>query len=352
MKIDRRQFLALTGAAAATALLVGCGSDSGTTATASSAAAGSDTLAAPTDFTVDPETGEFSFTANDDRMGYYNVRVYKVENGVENNSYAASSSRFNGDQTGTITGSFDTSNIGWGTYHIKLVSFAAAGTDLKAPEAVVLTAHYGVGLTFEQPEMLAFSSGNTMALVIDWWTLCDYYFLENMPDIKFSVYSDAECTTEVFSDTVSLDTMYDENHGMNPPSIIHYWGWSKTDGMFYIELEGGGFGPDSGGSKTRIYFNGDYYPYTLSDMGLEAGTYYVTVQALSTLDYASDSKVSSAAEVILTNAEPSGENFNTSRTENWTDPTMMDMPGANPGVQENRVDGCTSNPMSAEIVNE
>ena len=87
-------------------------------------------------------------------------------------------------------------------------------------------------------------------------------------------------------------------------------------------------------------------------MGLEAGTYYVTVQALSTLDYASDSKVSSAAEVILTNAEPSGENFYTSRTENWTDPTMMDMPGANPGVQENRVDGCTSNPMSAEIVNE
>ena len=90
--------------------------------------------------------------------------------------------------------------------------------------------------------------------------------------------------------------------------------------MFYIELEGGGFGPGSGGSKTRIYFNGDYYPYTLSDMGLEAGTYYVTVQALSTLDYASDSKVSSAAEVILTNAEPSGENFNTSRTENWNRP--------------------------------
>lgn len=341
MKIDRRQFLALTGAAAATALLAGCSSGSGSTAAASSAAAGSDTLAAPTDFTVDPETGEFSFTANDSRMGYYNVRVYKVENGVESNSYDASSSRFNGDKTGTITGSFDTSNIGWGTYHIKLVSFAAAGTDLKAPEAVVLTAHYGVGLTFEQPEMLAFSSGNTMALVIDWWTLCDYYFLETMPDIKFSVYSDAECTTEVFSDTVSLDTMYEENHGMNPPSIIHYWGWSKTDGMFCINIDG-----------TDIYFNGDYYPYTLADMGLEAGTYYVTIQALSTLDYAEDSKVSSAVKVTLTDAEPSGDNFETERTENWTDPTMMDMPGANPGVQENRVDGCTSNPMSAEIVDE
>ncbi len=349
MKIKRRQFLALTGSAAAAALLAGCGGGAGSTA-ASSSAAGSGDLAAPTDFTVDPETGEFSFTANDNRMGYYNVRVYKVENGVESNSYSASSSRINGDQTGTITGSFDTSNIGWGTYHIKLVSFAAAGTDMTAPDAVVLTAHYGVGLTFEQPEMLVFSSGNTMAAVIDWWSLCDYYFLETMPDIKFSVYSDAECTNEVFTQTVSLDKMYEENHGMNPPSVIHYWGWSKTDGMFYIELEGGGFGPSSGGSTTKIYFNGDYYPYTLADMGLEAGTYYVTIQALSTLDYAEDSKVSSAVEITLTDAEPSGDNFATGRTENWTDPQMMDMPGANPGQQDNRVDGCTSNPMSAEIV--
>ena len=350
MKIKRRQFLALTGAAAAAAALAGCGgSASSTASTAASGSTGG--LVAPSDFTADPVTGEFSFTANDDRMGYYYVRVYKVENGVEANSYAASSSRINGDKTGVITGSFDTSEIGWGTYHIKLISFAAAGTDTTAPDPVVLTAHYGVGLNFEQPEMLAFSSGNTMALVIDWWSLCDYYFRETMPDIKFTVYSDAECTSEVFTDTVSLDTMYEENHGMNPPSIIHYWGWSKTDGMFYIELAGGGWGPGSSdGGGTKIYFNGDYYPYTLSDMGLEAGTYYVTIQALSTLDYANDSQVSSAAEVILTDAEPSGENFNTSRTENWTDPTMMDMPGANPGVQENRVDGCTTAGISAEIV--
>ena len=351
MKIKRRQFLTLTGAAVAAAALAGCGgSSASSTAAASSSPAASGGLAAPTDFTVDPETGEFSFTGNDDRMGYYNVRVYKVENGVESNSYSASSSRINGDKTGTITGSFDTSEIGWGTYHIKLVSFAAAGTDMTAPDAVVITAHYGVGLTFEQPEMLVFSSGNTMAAVIDWWSLCDYYFLETMPDIKFSVYSDADCTTEVFSDTVSLDKMYEENHGMNPPNLIHYWGWSKTDGMFYIELTGDSWG--SSGGATKIYFNGDYYPYTLADMGLEAGTYYVTIQALSTLDYAEDSKVSSAVEITLTDAEPSGENFATGRTENWTDPQMMDMPGANPGQQDNRVDNCTSNPKSAEIVDE
>ncbi len=342
MKIKRRQFLALTGAAATAAVLAGCGGNSSSSTATASSTAGTDGLVAPTDFIADPETGEFSFTANDDRMGYYNVRVYKVENGVESNSYAASSSRINGDKTGTITGSFDTSEIGWGTYHIKLVSFAAAGTDMTAPDAVVLTAHYGVNLTFEQPEMLVFSSGNTMAAVIDWWSLCDYYFLETMPDIKFSVYNDAACTNEVFSDTVSLDKMYEENHGMNPPSVIHYWGWSKTDGMFCIELSDG----------TNIYFNGDYYPYTLADMGLEAGTYYVTIQALSTLDYANDSKVSSAVEITLTDAEPSGENFAAGRTENWTDPTMMDMPGANPGVQDNRVDGCTSNAISAEIVDE
>ena len=350
MKIKRRQFLALTGATAAAAALAGCGSSSASSTAVASSTASTGDLTAPTDFIVDPETGEFSFTANDDRMGYYNVRVYKVENGVESNSYAASSSRINGDKTGTITGSFDTSEIGWGTYHIKLVSFAAAGTDMTAPDAVVLTAHYGVGLTFEQPEMLVFSSGNTMAAVIDWWSLCDYYFLETMPDIKFSVYSDADCTDEVFTETVSLDKMYEENHGMNPPSVIHYWGWSKTDGMFYIELTGDSWGSSDG--ATKIYFNGDYYPYTLTDMGLEAGTYYVTIQALSTLDYANDSKVSSAVEITLTDAEPSGENFATGRTENWTDPTMMDMPGANPGVQENRVDGCTSNAISAEIVDE
>lgn len=339
--MKRRDFLTLTGSVAATALLAGCGGSETTVVSSTTAASSTVTggLTAPTDFTANPETGEFSFTANDSAMGYYYVRVYKVENGKESSSYVATSSRINGTKTGVITGSFDTSEIGWGTYHIKLISFAAAGTGAVAPDAVVLTAHYGVGLTFEQPEMLVFSSGNTMAMVIDWWSLCNYYFLETMPDIKFTVYSDPECTTEVFSQLIGLEDMYELNHGMNPPSIIHYWGWSKTEGMFYIPI-----------GNSNIYFNGDYYPYTLDDMGLEAGTYYATIQALSTLEYANDSKVSSAVEFTLSEGEPSTEDFTYATTENWTDPTMMDMPGANPGVVENRVDGCIDNEISAEIV--
>lgn len=347
--MKRRDFLKLSGSAAAAAVLAGCSSSSASTSTsaAASTASGGD-LAAPTDFTVDPESGEFSFTANDANMGYYFVRVFKVENGVESNTYVATSSRINGNKTGVVTGKFDTSEIGWGVYHIKLISFAAAGTGSTAPDAVVVTANYGVGLTFEQPEMLVFSSGNMMATVIDWWSLCDYYFLETMPDIKFTVYSDAALTTEVFSDTVSLETMYEDNHGMNPPSTVHFWGYSKTEGKFYIELAGGGWGNSDG--VTRNYFNGDYYEYTLADMGLEAGTYYVTIRALTTLDFAEDSKESSAIEVTLTDEEYSTENFTYGTTENWNDPEMADMPGSNPGMKDNRVDACINNPLSAEIV--
>ena len=102
--MKRREFLTLTGSVAAAALLAGCGGASSTAASTASSASTSGDLAAPTDFTADPESGEFSFTSNDENMGCYFVRVFPVLNGVESDAYVASSSRINGGKTGTITG--------------------------------------------------------------------------------------------------------------------------------------------------------------------------------------------------------------------------------------------------------
>ena len=84
--------------------------------------------AAPSDFVFDTETGEFSFTANDPGIGYYFVRVYSASSGEEAAEYTASSKRINGGRTGAVTGKVSLDSIGWGPYHIKLISSAAAGS--------------------------------------------------------------------------------------------------------------------------------------------------------------------------------------------------------------------------------
>ena len=40
------------------------------------------TLTAPSDFTFDPATGNYSFVANDENMGYYFIRFYAVKDGA------------------------------------------------------------------------------------------------------------------------------------------------------------------------------------------------------------------------------------------------------------------------------
>ena len=77
------------------------------------AEASEDQLGAPTDFQIDPNTGEYSFNATDERVGYYFVRFYALdENGNETGEYITSSKRINGGKTGEYSGTLDLSGAG------------------------------------------------------------------------------------------------------------------------------------------------------------------------------------------------------------------------------------------------
>lgn len=328
--MKRREFLTLTGSVAAAALLASCGGSettttSSTTTTASSTTTGGD-LAAPTDFTADPMTGEFSFTANDENMGYYFVRVFPVLNGKEQDAYVASSKRINGGKTGKMTGNFDASTIGWGSYHIKLISYAAAGTDYKAPSAVILNANYGVGGVMERPEMLVITDGSEAQFIVDHYTLSDYKAYQYLPTARFTVYSDAELTTEVASEEFDLSTLVMDTH----PIGAYIWEYSNNGNYPYV----------NGATLTP--------QVTMTD--LEPGTYYVTCTALSS-DTAviADSEPSEAVEFTVT-AEAPNYDFTAATTSLWQDPTVMGLPCAAAGTYTDRVDFGGSQSTSAEVM--
>lgn len=312
------------------------------------------TLQAPTDFTFDPMTGNYSFIANDENMGYYFIRFYEMKDGEITGEYISSSKRIRGGKTGEITGTLDLSSVAWGEFAVSLCSFAPAGTDYITPDPINIMCQFGVGLPLERPEMLAMYSGNTVQLVIDWWTLCDYRYNEYLPLMKFTFYSDAECTNEVLTDTVDLKSLA-ATMSKNPPGIIIIWGYHseaakdandlflyKPDG--YEENSGESSGSMGGGSLNPLYFIYDKYEYTLP-----AGAYYVTCQALSRDEYVLDSQVSTVLEITLTDDAPT-EEFQQAKTELWTDPQQMDMPGANPAQQSDRVDCCINQPVSGILV--
>lgn len=298
-------------------------------------------LSEPEDFQFDPMTGEFSFTATDERAAYYFVRIFKVEDGVVANEYMAASDRIAGGTNGKITGTVDLPAMGWGTFQISLNSYPAADSGNERPDPVTITARYGVDLTLERPEILAMVSGNQVEFVVDWYTLSDYYDYEYLPDMKFTFYSDAECTQEVKSETVDLQelaaTVYSHPVGWN-------WGSSYSEESLHYYHSNGeltGFGPYVGDSDYCFLY--DIYPYTL-----DAGTYYVTAQAISKLDYTNDSQVSTVMEITLTEEEPS-EEFTTVATELWTDPAMSDIPSTKSAAHSDRIDFCGDQPISAVI---
>ena len=308
-----------------------------------------DTAATPEDFVFNTETGEFSFTAVDKNIGYYFVRIYSASSGEEAGEYTASSKRLNGGKTGEIKGSVKLDDIGWGPYHVKLVANAAAGTGIESPAPVVLNAFYGVGGTLERPEAMAFYGKNRVQIILDWWTLCDYLGLNYMPLVKIVFWADAECTQEVYAETIDTYDLL-ATLTMNPPSVEYIWGYSQIDGSGWMyttnrrddeeEEEANPGGSSGGRGGTTMAFTNDIYTYTTSEQ-LPAGTYYVTVQALSKHAQILDSKVSSPMEIVLTDEEAApdfSDDYSVAKTELWKDPQQMDMPGANPFQVPERVD--------------
>lgn len=317
------------------------------------ASAEGQTLQAPTDFKFDPMTGEYSFTANDENMGYYFIRFYGMENGEISGEYISSSKRIRGGKTGEITGTLDMSSVAWGEFAVSLCSFAPAGTDYVTPDPINIMCQFGVDLPLERPEMLALYSGNKVQLVVDWWTLCDYRYNEYLPLMKFSFYSDADCTNEVMSETVDLADLA-ATMSKNPPGLVIIWGYHseaakdandlflyETTEEFVGDPNAGFFAPHA---LEPMYFIYDKYEYTLP-----AGTYYVTCQALSRDSYVKDSQVSTVLEITLTDDEPTSA-YAEAKTELWTDPQQLDMPGANAGQQPDRVDCCLDQPASGILV--
>ncbi len=320
-------------------LMTGCSSKK--TIVDSTFSSSASMLSAPTNFQFDPLTGQYSFTPSDTNAGYYYIRIFAVIDGIESPHYSASSERINATTTETVTGQMDVSAVAWGINHVNLVTAAAAGTDYASPDPTTLTYEYGVDQPLERPEMMAITSGNQVELIVDWWTLCDYYIKECMPKIKFTIYSDEACTQEVKSDTYDLSDLIN-TLSMTPTGLAYVWGYT-TSGlhMFYPEGEMNFITR----TPAQFAYSNNIYTYTL-----DAGTYYATCQALSKYDFINDSKVSTVVKFTLTDEEPTSE-YQTAATQLWTDPGWFGVePGANPGMMEERVDSCLSKPISVRPV--
>ena len=341
--------------------LTGCSSASSTGTSGATDGAGSTTsqeqtqsneLKEPTDFTIDPQTGEFSFTATDENTGYYFVRAYSLRDGEESGDEVTSSQRINGGSTGKITGTLDLSKLQYGEYNIDLFSYAASGTDYETPEPVTTVIRSGVGGKLERPEFLAIASGNQAELVLDWWTLCDYNSLQYMPKVKFTFYSDEACTQVVKEDTVDTHDLL-AGLTMTPPGTGYVWGekrdqsvvrWHTSTGEYSNSMMGGGDGGAT--AEMKFAFTNDDYVYQL-----DAGTYYVTAQAISDYEYVSDSDPSTPVKVVVTSDAPSAD-ATESMTELYEDPETDGMSiWANPDEKTDRVDAPSSQTTSREIAN-
>lgn len=330
--------------------LVGCGSTSGSASDGAGAATeqtqqSADTLKAPSDLKIDFATGKFTFTSNDEGIGYYFLRVYPAGASEGADEYLATSKRVNGG-TGELKGSVDLSGLSWSQYKFNLVSFASSGSDKVAPEVQSLTYQLGVGGTMERPEMMVLADGNQAEFYIDLFTMSDWYKQQRMPEVEFSVYSDAECTQLVKTEKADLTKMA-------PVAASGPWAtgtnWTTdADALHkYLQPAEGGqqMGPMAGNSEPA----GLVSQAVLSD--LEPGTYYVTATAKGTSDgQISDSQASEAVEFTVTADAPTGD-FTATKTSLWADPTLGMMGAtAAEGTQPDRVDTASGQSTTAELV--
>ena len=318
--------------------LVGCGSSSSSsTGSSTTAQQSADTLAAPTDLNIDFKTGKFTFTSNDEGIGYYFLRVYPTSTDDSTDEYLATSKRVNGG-TGELSGSVDLSSLGWGEYKFNLVSFASTGSDKSAPEVQSVVYQLGVGGTMEKPEMMVLTDGKQAEFYIDCFTLSDWYDQQRMPEVEFNVYSDAACTTKVKAQTVDLSSMA-------PVAASGPWAtgtnWVTDADALHKYLQ-----PAEGSTVAAAGLTSQL---VLDDLG--AGTYYVTATAKGTSDgKISDSKASDAVEFTVTADAPTGE-YTAAKTSLWADPELSQVGAtASSGAQAGRIDTADSQTTTGEIV--
>lgn len=329
--------------------IVGCeqsttGDDSSSQATEQQSSAA---LGAPSDLSIDFASGDFTFQSNDEGVGYYFLRVYNQGGSAAGEEYIASSSRINGGSAGELSGSVDLSVLAWDAYDFNLVGYAAAGSDAEAPEPQTFTYQLGVGGVMERPEMMVLADGNQAEFYIDLFTLSDWYKMQRMPEVRFDVYSDAECTQSVTSETVDLGDMA-------PQAAAGPWAsgtnWATDAEALHKYLQ-----PPEGGGQQMGPMAAPTEPVGLVSQlvveGLEPGTYYVTATALGTEDgKISDSQTSEAVEFSVTADEPTGE-FTATKTSMWADPQLGAMgASATEGTYPDRVDFAQGQTTSGELV--
>jgi hypothetical protein len=325
-------------------VLAGCSSGSSDSATTqeSSTQTSTGALAAPSDLSIDFSTGKFTFTANDENVGYYFLRVYPVKDGIPSDEYLVSSSRINGGDTGEKNGTIDTSKLAYGTYNFNLVSNAASGSGYDAPSPVTYTYKVGGGCSMETPEFLAIADGGTLELTLDFWTLSDWYDLQRMPQVDFNVYSDEACTQLVTTASVDASTI-EPTVMMGPSSDAHIWPYDANGNHLYLSPNGESNMP--GAITTPV----ELTPEVTID-SLDAGTYYVQAVAKGDDELGvKDSAPSSAVAVTIGTGAPTGD-FSSATSTGWVDPEFSRAPQATAGVQTDRVGSPSSQSISGELV--
>lgn len=330
--------------------LVGCGNTTSSSDTSSSSTAtqSADKVATPSDFEIDFSTGDFTFTSNDEDASYYYLRVYENNDGTQASEYSATSERVSGGETGTLEGNIDLSGLSWKTYNFNLVGAASSGSGKEAPDTLSVTYQLGVGGVMERPEMMVLTDGNTAEFYIDLYTLSDWYKTQRMPTVEFNIYSDAECTQLVKTESVDLS-------GMSPVEASGPWAsgtmWETDPDATHLYLQPSEDSGQQGGGGQGGQTEAAGLVSQLVVDDLEAGTYYVTATAKGTDDgKISDSKPSDAVEFTVTDDEPTGE-FTATKSSMWVDPELTAMgASAQEGTQTDRVDTAASQTTTGEIV--